>query len=144
MCLPIVGALISGIGAALGAVAQAKSYEAQSKYEARQAILENEAGAAQATSVQRQVNKVLGQQRAGFAARGLAMDGSARDVYDESATEGALDVATIRWNTKLASENYMAKSNISKMNAGMAMAAAPFAFAAPVIGSLASLPKFAS
>lgn len=144
MCLPIVGALISGIGAAMGAITTAASYDAQSKYEARQAQLELNAGATKAVGAQREVDKVLGQQRAGFAARGLAMEGSTEEVYRESETEGALDVATIRWNSKMAGDNLMAKSQISMMNSSMAMASAPFAFAAPVISGLASLPKFGS
>lgn len=144
MCLPILGAVISGLGAVMGAVTTAASYNAQSKYEARQAQLELNAGAAKATSAQREVDRTLGQQRAGFAARGLAMEGSTEEVYRESETEGALDVATIRWNSKMVGDNFMAKSEISKMNANAAMASAPFAFAAPVIGALAQLPKFAS
>ena len=145
MCLPIIGAIISGIGSALGAAATAASYKAQATYQERQAQIEHEAGAVKAKDQSRQVERVLGSQRAEFAARGISSTaGSAQDIYDESAAEGALDVARIRWNSKLASDNYMAQSRISKMNAGLASAAIPFAFASPVISGLATLPKFGS
>lgn len=145
MCLPIVGAIISGIGSALGAAATAASYSAQAKYQARQAAIEHETGAVKAQDQARQVQRVLGSQRAEFASRGVDLNtGSARDIYEESASEGALDVARIRWNSQLATDNLMAQSKISKMNAGLASAAVPFAFMAPVVNGLATLPKFGS
>lgn len=142
MCLPIIGAIISGIGSAMGAAAQAASFKAQAAYEERQAIIENEAGARKASQAQVQVDQVLGETRAGYAARGLAIDkGSGAEVALSSAEEGALDVATIRWNTRLAADNFMDKSRISKMNAGLASAAIPFAMLTPVLGAIGNMPR---
>lgn len=144
MCLPIIGAIVSGIGSVVGLAAQAASYSAQADYQRRQAQIELETGAYAAKQKQKEVNAVLGTQRAVFGASGLdLMSGTPSDVYTGSAQEGALDVAAIRWNSQLAGDNFNAQAKISDMNASNTMAAAPFAFLTPVISNFASIsPKF--
>lgn len=137
MCLPIIGAVISGVGAAMGAAAQSASHKAQANFERRQARLEQDAGAYKAARVQDNVNRVTGSQRAGFAASGLALSGSPQDVILDSTEEGALDVAAIRWNSRLAGENLRYKAQMSDMNANAAAASAPIAFLTPVINGVA-------
>lgn len=139
MCWAIIGGVVSGVGAAMGAMSQKASYEAQAKFEKRQARLEMEAGGYKAARTQEEVERVLGSQRAGFAASGIALSsGSAIDVASDSATEGALDVAAIRWNSKLAADNLRYKSKVSEMNARAAGASAPLAFLAPTLNGIAS------
>lgn len=141
MCVAVLGLLggvVSGIGAAMGANAEAASLDAQAGFKKRQAGMEIEAGAAKAREVQGQVDRTSGAQRAGFAANGLALTGSAEDVLLDSAEEGALDVATVRWNSRLASDNLHYSAKIDKMNAKSTRKTAPLAFLAPVLSSAAT------
>ena len=141
MCLPalaIVGGIVSGIGAAMGAEANAASLDAQAKFKERQAQMEKMAGGIKAERTGEQVDRVLGNQRAGFAANGLALDGSAADVIAETATEGQLDIDTIRWNSNLSADNLRYQAKIDKMNAKAERRAAPLAFLAPTLNGIAS------
>lgn len=141
MCLALAGVLggvVSGIGAAMGANAQAAGLDAQAAFKKRQAKMEIEAGGAEARRIQGQVDRVGGAQRAGFAANGIALSGSAEDVLLDSAEEGALDVATVRWNSNLRADNLKYEAKIDKMNAKTARRSAPLAFLAPTLSGLAS------
>lgn len=137
MCLPIVAGVISGIGSAMGALqarAQSKAQEALGK---RQAALETQSSVYETQRTQEQLGRVAGAQRAGFAANGLALSGSAADVIEDSATEGALDVAAIRWNSGIKTDNLRYGAKIDAMNAKAAGLAAPIGFLAPVISGVA-------
>lgn len=136
MCLPIIGGVISGIGAAMGAAGQAAGYKAQASLDRRQAQIEQQTGAYKAERQQDQNDRALGQARAGFAANGVGFSGSAGDVIAESAQEGALDVAAIRWNSRLAQDNSNYRAKVNDMNAGIATTAAPIAFLSPVINDI--------
>ena len=141
MCLPVlsvIGGVVSGIGAAMGANAQAAGLDASAKFKDRQAVMETEAGGAEARRIQGQVDRVGGAQRAGFAANGVALTGSAEDVLLDSAEEGALDVATVRWNSRLRADNLKYEAKIDRMNAKTAKRSAPLAFLAPTLSGLAS------
>lgn len=142
MCLPavvgILGSVVSGIGGLMGVKAQQQQLNAQSEMERRQAGIEQTVGSYKAQRQQDNVARALGAQRAGFAANGLDISsGSPLDVIEESATEGALDVAAIRWNSKLASDNLRFKSENSKAQAKVVGASAPFAFLSPVLSGVA-------
>jgi hypothetical protein len=136
MCLPIVAGVISGVGAAMGAAGQQAQAKGQQAMDERQAAIERTTGAYKADRTQDDVNRTLGQERAGFAANGVGLSGSAADTISDSTEEGALDVAAIRWNSKLAGDNLMYKAKLDNMNAKQAGMAIPFAFAAPVINGI--------
>lgn len=137
MCLPIIAGVVSGVGAAMGASAQAASAKGQEAMDKRQAAIEVGAGAYKADRTQDDINRTLGQERAGFAANGVGLSGSAADTISDSTEEGALDVAAIRWNSKLSGENLMYKAKLDNMNAKQAQIAAPIAFLSPVIEGVA-------
>lgn len=138
MCLPIISGIVSGIGAAMAAKNQQASLDAQAAFKKRQAGMEIMSGGYKASRTQDAVNRTTGSQRAGFAANGLALTGSAADVIIDTETEGQLDIAAIRWNSNLASDNLKYQAKIDRMNAKAAGKSAPFAFAAPVINGIAS------
>ena len=137
MCLPIIGGVISGIGAAMGVKAQADSLKAQSAFEHRQAQLERMSGTYKSERQREQLDRVLGQQRAGFAANGVAMDGSAFDVAADTEREGDLDIQAIQWNSKLAADNLNYKGKVSEANAKAISRQAPISFITPVISGIA-------
>lgn len=155
MCGPIlglVGGVMSGIAGAMGAQSQAAEYaqaaenhKAQAALERRQASIERTAGSYKAVKQQETVDRVLGSQRAAIGGSGISLSsGTAEDVISETAEEGAMDVAAIRWNSSLSGENQMYQSRISDMSAfGASQAskraakAAPLAFLTPVVGAVA-------
>ncbi len=137
MCLPIIGGIISGIGAAVGAAGQAAGHKADAAMQRRQMRIEHETGAYEGARTSDGVKRVLGQARSSAAANGLAIGGSVADVIDESAQEGALDVAAIRWNSGIRVDNANYRARVSDMNAKIAGAAVPVAFLSPVISGVA-------
>lgn len=130
-----VAAVVTGIGAAVSMLGQRAGHKADQKMQERQAKIENQAGIYQANRTQDQVDRTLGAARAGVAASGVGLSGSAADVIRDSAEEGALDVAAIRWNSKLAQDNSKYRAKVSGMNAKIAGASAPLAFVAPILKS---------
>lgn len=142
MCVPavvgILGGVVSGVGAAMGAQAQAASLEGQANFKDRQALMETQAGAYKAQRTQDEVDRTLGAQRAGFSANGVGLTGSAADVIVDTAEEGALDVAAIRWNSQLASDNLRYEAKMDRMNAKTTRRSAPIAFLAPTLSGIAS------
>lgn len=142
MCLPIIGAVISGAGAAMGAMNQSAAYKAEQKIQERQALIERQQGAYESQRTREDVDRTLGAARAGFAANGLDITyGSPADTLIDSEEEGALDVAAIRYNTRLKSDTSRYKAAVAGMNAKAAGSAAPIAFLSPVISGVA---KYAS
>lgn len=137
MCLPILGGIVSGVGAAMGMMAQKAQANAQAELSTRQANIEREAGSYEGARKTEQVERVLGSARAAAASNGVAVAGTTLDVIDESAKEGALDVAAIRWNSGLRVDNNKYEAKVGKMNARIAGMAAPIAFVSPVIDGVA-------
>lgn len=133
----LVGSVISGIGAYQQAKTQQASLEMQADAQRQEARTQRETATYEAKRTQDKIDRTLGAQRAGFAARGLGLSGSAADVMDDSLTEGLLDVAAIRWNSAVRENKSIFESRISDFNAAAAGRAAPLAFAAPVINGAA-------
>ena len=139
--LGLIGSVVSGIGAAMGAQAQAASHKAAAQAQRRQADIERMSGSYKAQRQQEQVDRVTGQQRAAYASGGIALTGGAADTIQDSAAEGALDVAAIRWGSTMQSQTHLHNAAVEDMNAKSAQRAAPIAFLTPVIGGFA---KFGS
>lgn len=133
----LIGGVLSGIGALAQANAAAANETAQANMKDRQALIERNTGAYKAERLAERVRQVEGNQRANYAASGLALTGSAGDVIEDSATQGALDIAAIRWNTQLTADNLGYEAKINRMNAKNAKASGPIAFLTPVLGSVA-------
>lgn len=135
--LGLIGSVVSGVGAAMGAQAQAASHRAAAAAQRRQANLETMSGSYQSQRKQEQVDRVLGQQRAAYASSGIALTGGAADTIQDSATEGALDVAAIRWGSGMQAQTHEYNAKIEDMNARSASRSAPIAFLTPVISGVA-------
>lgn len=133
----LAGSAIQGLGAAQAANNQAKSYDMQANAAERDAEAAKEASAYDAARTRETVERVIGNQRAGFSAGGVALSGSALDVMMDTATEGDLDVETIKWNSNVKVDGLKYEATQQRQNASSARAAAPLAFLAPVIGGAA-------
>src|SRR5690606_17957581 len=120
------------------AKAQQEQEEYKAKLERRQAMIEREAGSFKGKKQQDQVSRALGQQRAAYAASGLSLvSGSPQLVIEETAEEGALDVAAIRYNSGLQEQTHQLNAKVHDMNAKAAGQAAGFALLTPIIGGVA-------
>jgi hypothetical protein len=80
---------------------------------------------------------VQGGARAGYAASGLALSGSAAEVLRENAIEGELDIATIRWNSGEKVKTLGYQRDVYRYNAKQERAGKALAFVSPVIGGVA-------
>lgn len=145
MCLPIIAGIapllsgvVSGIGGAMQAKNQAAQYKGQERMAKREGQIEQERGAYEGARTVDQINRTQGAARAGMIANGVGLTGSSADVIQDSATEGALDVAAIRWNSNLKVENSRFSAEQAKRNAKSASASAPLAFISPVISGAAT------
>lgn len=139
--LGLVGGIVQSRGIKAKANQDAANYEAQAAAQKEQAAATQLTGAYKADRKQEEVDRVLGAQRAAFAGNGIALSGSALDVIDESATEGALDVAAIRWNTSADAASQRHNAEVSKTSAKAVKKAGQTASIAPIIGGVA---QFAS
>jgi hypothetical protein len=146
MCTPVLlggaavlGGGISGIGAWNQRNTNATNYTMQANGLQRDIDAEKAASAYEIAATRTTVQKALGSARAGYAANGLALSGSAAQVLDESAIEGELDVAAIRWNSDVKVGNLKYEQKVARSNAKAERAAGPLAFFGNVFSAAGSL-----
>lgn len=137
----LIGAAVQGIGAKAQANQEAANYKAQAENQKRQAAVVQTTGAYKAQRQQDQVDRTLGAQRAAYAGSGVALSGTPLETIEESATEGALDVAAIRWNTNAEATTQRQNAAVSTASAKAAKRAGTIAAITPIIGGVA---KYAS
>lgn len=140
MCMAAVGlfgSVLSGIGAKAQSNQEAANLRAQGDAQRRQAAIIQTTGAYKAQRKQEEVDRVLGQQRAAYAGSGVALSGTPQDVIDDSATEGALDVAAIRWNSNMEATSQRHNADVSYASAKATKKAGNLAFITPIIGGVA-------
>lgn len=144
MCMAaigLIGAVVQGIGAMQAQNQEAANLQAQAEAQRRQAAIQQTTGAYQADRKREEVERALGAQRAAYAGSGVALSGTPETVIAESAQEGALDIAAIRWNSGMEADTQRHNSRVSEISASNAKKAAPIAFISPVLGGVA---KFGS
>lgn len=107
---------------------EAAQYQAQVERnnaisERNKAIQERQKGEQEATQKRREVARIIGQQRANVGASGVEMTGSPLDVLEDTALQGALDVAMIRHNAEIrardrefSAQNFDAQSELTMMS----------------------------
>lgn len=135
----VVGGGISGIGAWNQHNTNATNYTMQANGLQRDIDAEKEASAYETAATRTAVQKTLGSARAGFAANGLALSGSAAQVLDDTAIEGDLDIAAIRWNSEVKVGNIKYQQKVARANAKSEKAAGPLAFFGNVFSAAGSL-----
>lgn len=140
MCMAamgLFGAVLSGIGAKAQSDQEAANLRSQAEMQRRQAAITQTTGAYKAQRKQEEVDRVLGQNRAAYAGSGVALSGSPLTVIEDSATEGALDVAAIRWNSGMEATSQRHNAKISDTSAKATQKAGNLAFITPIIGGIA-------
>jgi hypothetical protein len=146
MCSPIAlgiaGGVVQGIGGFMQAMNTAAGYRANAALQERQAAAERLRGSYAAARKADEVRRITGAQVTAFASSGLKLTGSPATIIEDTATEGALDVAAIRFGAVVSSGNERFGAAVSRMNARSAAMAAPIAFVSPVINSAARVGAF--
>lgn len=137
LVLGLAGGVLQGIGGAQAHQNNANSYLMQAEGLERDIATERESSAYEIAAKRLTVARTQGEARAGYAASGLALSGSAADVLRDSALQGDMDVEAIRWNSanKVAGLKY--QQQMYRYNAGQEKAAAPLAFVTPIISGAA-------
>lgn len=134
-----VGAVTSGM-AALQRRRQAK-VQAQNEANAarRDAKLADRRGDFQHARTADDIARTQGAQRAAQAANGIALSGSALDTYQDSATEGQLDLDAIRFNSANEISTANSRADAADARARGAMSGAALDFVAPLIRGATSI-----
>lgn len=135
--LGVAGGVMQGVGAAQQRETAAQSAEITAQGIDRDIGAERTATAYTIARTREGIARTQGKARAGFASNGLALSGSAATVLRESAIEGDLDVEAIKWSSNEKIKSMEFSRDTYRYNAGQERAAAPLAFATPVIGSVA-------
>lgn len=151
---PVIAAVAAGAVGAVGAIQQANAASASAKYNA--AVQENNAktiernrkialdqAESDASSKARENTRTLATIRANYGKSGLDMAGSALDVLEDSAIEGAFDVSKIRYQGEVRALGYTdeaaaqrAGAELSRMNAKSQQTAGYIGAASSLIGGV--------
>jgi hypothetical protein len=144
MCTPIIagafgllGGVMQGIGAAQERENNAQTYEMNAAGLDRDIQSEKETSAYEVARTRDTIARTQGEARAGFASNGLALSGSTAEVLRDSAIEGDLDVAAIRWSSSEKQKSLAYQRDVYKYNAGQERGAKGLAFISPVISGAA-------
>lgn len=152
--LAAVASVASGAIGAIGAIQSANSAKASANYNAK--VQENNAKVAErnrtmaldqseseAGQKNREVRRTLSTIRTQYGKSGLDMAGSALDVLEDSAIEGAQDVQTIRYQGNLRAQGYSDEATaqrngaeLSRMNAASQGSAGILNAASSLIGGI--------
>lgn len=141
MCNPVLllagaGAVVQGISAYQGYQTQAANYRAEAAAATRDAEYQREVGSYEGARAAERGRQVIGRQVAGYAASGISPStGTAADTIARTGADIGLDIAASRYGTKAAIENSQYKARVATYNAGQAAAAAPIAFASPILSA---------
>lgn len=146
MCDLITAAVIGGtVLQANAGYQQSKQAEANAKSQAleldRKAKAERMAGAYRAGRLSNEAERLAATQRAMQTEGGMAPQGSALDVQEDSAYEADLDIQAIMWNADGAATSLNQSAKVQRVNARNHRSAAPVNFLSPILSNAARFPK---
>lgn len=133
-----VTSILSGAIGAVGAIAQSNAVQAQANYE--QKVKNRNAGIAraqaqgEAVSSWRETRRKLATIRTEYGASGLDLAGSPLDVLEDSATEGAFDVAKIRYAGEMRAQGFSEEAALAGMRSKSAKTAGYLSAAGELLG----------
>ena len=135
MVLGVIGGVISAVGAITQAQAAANAAEYNQKVNERNAQAALAQGAAEAERVQRTNAQKLGALRAAFGDAGVAFEGSALNIFEDSATEAELDVRRVRYSAQVRSTGFADQAVLDGMEAKAASTAGILGAASAFVGA---------
>lgn len=131
--LGLIGALASAAGSIVGGMAQQQAANAQAAVYTQQAEAERLTSQYNANRQQEKAVRLIAQQRGGLLANGIALDGSALDLIDDTTKQTELDVAAIRWNGELKARNFETQAAAYEAKGDAAMVGGIIGAIAPTI-----------
>ena len=140
MCMDpfsLVAAGVSAAGSVIGGVNQATAYRTQAQFSERQALMERQQGAFEATRAKRQNDRQLASIRGQYLSSGFALDGSPLGVLEQSASEASLDEQAILYGANVRAGNAKFEAGQARSNASSAMTGAVIGGIAPFVNAAA-------
>lgn len=148
--LAAVASVASGVIGAVGAIQSANAAKASANYNAqvqennakvaeRNRIMSLDQSESEATAKNREVRRTLSTIRANYGKSGMDMAGSALDVLEDSALEGAQDVQMIRYQGDLRAQGYSDEAISQRNGATLSRMNAKSQSSAGIIGAASSL-----
>ena len=114
-------AVVAGVSALSQANSEKQAADANAKMAKVAAVVENQQAGQQEESQRRRARQILGMQRAALGQSGIGLDGSARDIMDESAATAEYDALTIRYEGALRSRGLNFEASQEKFEGRNAM-----------------------
>lgn len=106
-------AIQGGRAAEANARAQQQAENYNATIQAQNATVARQQANAREEAQRRKARQFLGEQRAALAQAGIGLEGSAADVYEQSAAEAELDALNIRYEGALDARGLLAQSEMS-------------------------------
>lgn len=122
MCDPLVGAGLMAASALVSGYQQQQQLDAAADVAEMNADIARQTASSEAARARAKIAKVMGAQRAAIASSGLQMSGSALDVGEDSAREGALDVATVVYGGTVRGRAYETEADNLRWQGNQALA----------------------
>jgi len=119
LTMGVVGAGISAYGAYSEGQDAAEASRYNAEISRQEATLAEASGALDASRQRKQVSRLIGTQKAGYAGAGVELTGSPLDVMINTANEGELDAQIIEYNAKVRSMGAMSQANYDEKLAGI-------------------------
>jgi hypothetical protein len=145
MCTPaiaIAGTLLGGVVQAAGvqaqANAQADAEERRAKFAERQKEVNQTQASFDRKRTQQQLARILGNNRAAGAERGLSQAGSLVDVMDDNAFEAAQDLEAIRFKAEGERDNLTYEAQAARARASSARRAGRIGAFGAILGGVTS------
>ena len=137
----IVGSVVGAASSMQAANGQAAAMEANAQEQRRKGLQEAAVKQQEAASRDRDAKRMLSDQRAGFAASGGGLDGSANTVMDQTAKRGIFNRDAAIWEGAEAKAGREAQARIYEMEAANARRAGAWNAASAVVGGVSSVFK---
>jgi hypothetical protein len=109
-----VGGAIGGLGGKLAASSQANALEYGANLKDENAGIALDQARADEKTIQKNIYRQVGAQRAAAGASGIGMDGSILDVIDESNREGAVDVQRRQYAADLEARSHHIDADLDR------------------------------
>lgn len=133
--LPFIGAFVSAAGTLYSGISQAQASRAQAAQASRQAQIERDRGLFESQRERERHRRIAGQQRAGFLASGVALEGSPTDVIIDSGQENQIDIEAIKYGARIREDNLRFSAQVARRNASQSLAGGVIGALSPLIGA---------
>jgi hypothetical protein len=139
MCDPVTALMIATTTVAVNsadnaATAKENQFDAQAQVADQNAQISLAMAQLEEDKLNRQLYKIIGSQRAGYAAAGVTMEGTPTDVAVDTVTQGEIDRLSIRYGGAVNAYNSEVQGKMARADARMADSAGDSAVLGTILG----------